>query len=388
MATSSSSLQRIVQMLWTNEPTPTIGSVVCLGTSYPCNGDEWPVDFIHDVESRVWLRYRNGFAVIPKHPDGPSPLKIGALLRGTSIDLNGFVSDIGWGCMIRTGQSLLANALMISRLSREWRYNGSVEAIEQDVLVLFYDEKDAPLSIHRFVEHGSIAGGKLPGEWFGPSTVATCIKALVSESGLDLAVYISDGMNVYEKALLKVATGSSDETDEWQSVLVLCGLRLGIDTVNPVYFDGLRSLLDSPQTVGIAGGRTATSHYFYGYQNDRLFFHDPHDPSPALKYGVDRSLLESVHSRRLRELPFTETDPSMLAGFILKSREDFESWKTQMMSLPASNRAINITDEPAPVVSCEIEEDFVLCHIHPASDTSLSESNADALCSIDDGSTS
>lgn len=360
-------LHRIVQMFWANEPAPAEGTIVCLGSQYPSSDQEWPPEFLRDVESRVWFMYRDGFSMIPKHPDGPSPIKLGALLRGSSIDLNGFVSDVGWGCMIRTGQSLLANALMMSRLGRDWRYGGEVEAIERDVLLLFFDEKDAPLSIHRFVDHGANACGKLPGEWFGPSTVASCIKALVNESGLGLAVYISDGMNVYERALVEAATSSSHgTTGEWTPTLVLCGLRLGIDAVNPVYFDGLRSLLDSPQAVGIAGGRTSTSHYFYGYQNERLFFHDPHDPSPALKYGGDSQNLQSVHSRRLRELAFSDTDPSMLAGFLLETREDFEDWKHQIMSVSAKSRAINITDMPVPVFSCDVEEDFVLCQIDGA----------------------
>jgi cysteine protease ATG4 len=30
----------------------------------------------------------------------------------------GFSSDTGWGCMIRSGQSLLANAILITRLGR------------------------------------------------------------------------------------------------------------------------------------------------------------------------------------------------------------------------------------------------------------------------------
>jgi cysteine protease ATG4 len=39
-------------------------------------------------------------------------------LRSQLVDSQGFTADTGWGCMIRSGQSLLANALCILSLGR------------------------------------------------------------------------------------------------------------------------------------------------------------------------------------------------------------------------------------------------------------------------------
>lgn len=60
----------------------------------------WPPDFYNDFTSRFWMTYRYNYP-----PIRPSNYK----------------TDIGWGCMLRSGQSLLANALLIHFLNRDWR---------------------------------------------------------------------------------------------------------------------------------------------------------------------------------------------------------------------------------------------------------------------------
>ena len=136
----------------------------------------WPADFLDDLESRIWLTYRNNFPPIPKssNPAAASGISFATKLRNLSSQ-GGFSSDTGWGCMIRSGQSLLANAISTWKLGREWR-KGQREDEHKDLLSLFADTPEAPFSIQRFVEHGAQACGKHPGEWFGPSAAARCLK--------------------------------------------------------------------------------------------------------------------------------------------------------------------------------------------------------------------
>jgi cysteine protease ATG4 len=57
----------------------------------------WPADFYEDFTSRLWFTYRHNYPPIrPAH----------------------YKTDIGWGCMLRSGQSLLANTLLIHMLGR------------------------------------------------------------------------------------------------------------------------------------------------------------------------------------------------------------------------------------------------------------------------------
>jgi cysteine protease ATG4 len=136
----------------------------------------WPPEFLDDLESRIWLTYRNNFTPIPRSPDSNTNAGISFATKLRNLgNQGGFSSDTGWGCMIRSAQSLLANALAVTKFGRDWR-KGEREQEHKDLLALFADTPDAPFSIHRFVEHGAQACGKHPGEWFGPSAAARCLQ--------------------------------------------------------------------------------------------------------------------------------------------------------------------------------------------------------------------
>lgn len=136
----------------------------------------WPPEFLDDLEARIWLTYRNNFSPIAKSsdPTASSAFSFSTKLRSLA-NQGGFTSDTGWGCMIRSGQSLLANSIALLKLGREWR-KGQSEQEHKELLALFADVPDAPYSIHRFVEHGAQACGKHPGEWFGPSATARSLQ--------------------------------------------------------------------------------------------------------------------------------------------------------------------------------------------------------------------
>ena len=135
----------------------------------------WPSEFLDDLESRIWMTYRSNFPPIAKSSDPTANAGMSFATKLRSIGNQSFSSDTGWGCMIRSGQSLLANTLCTLKLGRDWR-RGDDDEKEAEVLGLFADAPEAPFSIHKFVEHGAQACGKHPGEWFGPSAAARCLQ--------------------------------------------------------------------------------------------------------------------------------------------------------------------------------------------------------------------
>lgn len=87
-----------------------------------CQGEgaAWPKQFLDDFETRIWLTYRSNFSPIAKveDPQAVAGMSLTARIKYQMAGQGGFTSDTGWGCMIRSGQSLLANALALRRFGR------------------------------------------------------------------------------------------------------------------------------------------------------------------------------------------------------------------------------------------------------------------------------
>ncbi|KAF1839545.1 autophagy-related protein-like protein 4 [Decorospora gaudefroyi] len=369
----------------------------------PAQYGNWPSAFLDDFESRIWMTYRSGFAAIQKSQDPKATSAMSFRVRMQNLASPGFTSDTGFGCMIRSGQCILANALQVLRLGRDWRYQEQPDAKEHcEIVSMFSDDAKAPFSIHRFVEHGAAVCGKYPGEWFGPSAAARCIQDLANkykEAGL--RVYVSgDGADVYEDKLKQIAV---EEDGVWQPTLILVGTRLGIDKITPVYWEALKASLQMKQSIGIAGGRPSASHYFVATQANNFFYLDPHTTRPFLPYRPPWSRndnhstappttkshaptaleasetstsssttivpqasslpprsstsfpssytpeeLATCHTRRIRRLQIREMDPSMLLAFLITSQDDYDDWKDGVRSVQGKS-VVHVQDkEPAP----------------------------------------
>ena len=164
-----------------------------------------------------------------------------------------------------------------------------------------------------------------------------------------------DDNNVYLDTLL--ATATAPDTSTFHPTLILLGTRLGIDRITPTYHAALLAALELPHSVGIAGGRPGSSHYFVGHQGSALFYLDPHTTRPALPAPpVDPGAARPCHTRRVRALRIADVDPSMLVGFVVRTRAELEAWRLGVEAAAAGGgKAVVQVHEREPRYASGIE---------------------------------
>ena len=121
--------------------------------------------FLEDFRTRFWFTYRRNF---PR------------------IEPSLFTTDLGWGCMLRTGQCLMAEALarfFFGRNWRLWQIEDSAQSEKVDIMrkwhakivSQFIDQSNGEYSVHRLAMEGAKIGTPI-GQWFGPSIIGKVLK--------------------------------------------------------------------------------------------------------------------------------------------------------------------------------------------------------------------
>ncbi|XP_060721385.1 cysteine protease atg4da-like [Tachysurus vachellii] len=320
-------------------------SPVCmLGHTYHLSHEGEKYLFRCVFSSLFWMTYRRGFSC----------------LHGSSL-----TSDSGWGCTLRSAQMLLAQALKIHTLPAGWTWPGAHHRTRDDLelrhsqslmlglgrsqrrrsegaildedeegqesrhrhlVAWFGDTPSAPFSLHKLVDLGR-SSGQQAGDWYGPSVSAHLLRKAVAVSELsDLAVYVAQDCTVYVGDVLRLCGECQRElSTRFRSVVILVPVRLGGDTLNPVYVPHVKRLLELKCCVGIIGGKPKHSLYFVGFQDDQLLYLDPHFCQPAVDVSQRSFPLESFHCKTVRKLPFHRMDPSCTLGFYARNRRDFDT---------------------------------------------------------------
>uniref|UniRef100_A0AAV2KI37 Cysteine protease n=1 Tax=Knipowitschia caucasica TaxID=637954 RepID=A0AAV2KI37_KNICA len=319
--------------------------VIMLGKTYELTRPGDREHFRRSFSSIVWLTYRRGF---PPLPGG------------------GLSTDSGWGCMLRTGQMLLAQGLLLHLMPPDWSWTAPLHSVKDDmnlqdnnpsarsaqshsalrrqlslgslldrplegthrrVVTWFADRPSAPFGVHRLVEVGRTSGNKA-GDWYGPSIVAHILRKAVNKSPdlPNLSVYVAQDCTVYKEDVSSLCEWpGSNSTTFWTSVILLVPVRLGGQELNPTYIPYVKKLLSLRCCIGIIGGKPKHSLFFVGYQEDYLLYLDPHYCQPTVDVGKGDFPLESFHCKHPKKMPFSRMDPSCTIGFYAKDPNDFET---------------------------------------------------------------
>ncbi|PAV89676.1 hypothetical protein WR25_16693 [Diploscapter pachys] len=293
------------------------GTLTLLGMEYEISGDEKAAnsfdEFFDDYYSRVYFTYRTH--VTP--------------FEGTEI-----TSDCGWGCMIRTVQMMIVQAIVLSRLGRGWRYCPSGQVSPRilreqlQIIRLFEDTPAAPLSIHRLLTFCQLPDQV--GQWFTPSACVQLFSRAVSQS-------ISPVLSPFRIHLCSDGRLSVPQLDRlsgnWtRQVILFVSLRLGTSIVNEIYYPHIRHFLSQPNCLGIGGGKKDHSLYFIGHYLQKLIYIDPHVAqkySPLLDFDDEedkfREQLSLFHCESLSKMDMEKMNPSCCVGFLFRKKQELDN---------------------------------------------------------------
>ena len=318
-----------------------------------------------DESTLLWFTYRCDFPEI-------APYRI--------------TTDAGWGCMLRSAQMMLGQALRVHFKTRSWRppstlASRKVDPFFRSLLTWFADypsRNECVFSLHNMVAAGLAKYDVLPGEWYGPGTASHVMRDLVemyeqqrikhADGEPIFRVYVAPQGTVYRVELHDLMTKQAKARSKqaapqikpeplhplepvdhqechevliWDTaVLILIPLRLGLKTFNNVqYTKGLAHMFSFPQSVGVLGGRPRGARWFYGASADgKLFGLDPHtiqmapqrravttkDGKRTTVIAMTDDYVASVHTTNPETMSLTSVDPSLALGFYCKNRADFD----------------------------------------------------------------
>nr|Q2XPP4.2 RecName: Full=Cysteine protease ATG4B; AltName: Full=Autophagy-related protein 4 homolog B; Short=OsAtg4; Short=Protein autophagy 4 [Oryza sativa Indica Group] len=322
----------------------TSSDVWFLGKCYKLSSEESSSDsdsesghatFLEDFSSRIWITYRRGF---------------------DAISDSKYTSDVNWGCMVRSSQMLVAQALIFHHLGRSWRrpsekpYNPEYIGI----LHMFGDSEACAFSIHNLLQAGN-SYGLAAGSWVGPYAMCRAWQTLVrtnreqhevvdGNESFPMALYVVSGDEDGERGgapvvcidvAAQLCCDFNKGQSTWSPILLLVPLVLGLDKINPRYIPLLKETFTFPQSLGILGGKPGTSTYIAGVQDDRALYLDPHEVQMAVDIAADNIEADtsSYHCSTVRDLALDLIDPSLAIGFYCRDKDDFDDFCSRATEL-------------------------------------------------------
>ncbi|KAI6242846.1 Cysteine protease [Aphelenchoides fujianensis] len=245
-------------------------SLWLLGKSYEYAQKE---EFIADLRTRILLSYREQF----------DPLCDGKTR-----------TDAGWSCTLRAAQMLVAQALMVNQLGRDWtRCDVSPSELRNVLRSL----------------RGSGLGAAWPprASWLPPSASSGRPSSVEKRSPTPTRLFCWTRCEFCCAWTTRVVPKEVEEaSEEWtKTVLLIVPVRLGVEKVNERYYDHIHNLFKLPT-------RTRARKYV------------------RLDGTEDDEHYETFHVKSVGSMPIKSLDPSCALGFSVRNALELEQLVRQL----------------------------------------------------------
>ena len=273
----------------------------------------------------IWFSYRRNFPILR-----PKTEKT-------------YISDTGWGCSIRVGQMMFAEALR--------RHFGNSKKLAFTVSLFSDCELDpeiAPFGIQQITPASAHVFKLQPGDWFKFTHVILIFEELCHNFAQKILpdlefMLFSDGIifinQIYEKVsgysgclLCREAAFDNKFRDKLcencrkfqkSLFLTICLMpsptHLRVEDMDCIY-----ELLSSRFSVGMMGGKPGRAKFFVGAKEKDFLCKDPHYVQDAV-IGFDD--LSSFFCHEIKYVDVRKMSSSLAFGFYLKDEREFEEFE-------------------------------------------------------------
>lgn len=211
------------------------------------------------------------------------------------VPINGYKTDSSWGCTLRNFQSLVLS--FVAEQNKAQR--------SENLLKNLYENE---LSVPNIVRKGGFQAGK----WTGPIKVAQTLSKILS--------YVEMYKN--------------PQTPRGQDVLVLVPMRLGMESIDPIYIQTLYDLIKHPLFMGMVCGKGGSSLLIMGMENQNT-----RPQSNSLHY-LDPHYYRSSNSANHFQVPYGQWK----GGLVLDELEP-----TMVLAFKGNNSSLQLLIEKLPI---------------------------------------
>ncbi|CAD8046154.1 unnamed protein product [Paramecium primaurelia] len=222
------------------------------------------------------------------------------------------ISDQGWGCLVRVGQMMLANALM--RESKILNINKTKTII----INLFDDNQEystiAPFSIQQIIKRASINLNMKIGDWYTGPKIMSVIEDLNKNNKNFKQIHI---VNFLEQCILESQIDLSFKKPH----LLIIHAIIGDKSLGQLEIHYLQSHMLISQFAGAIIGKHNKAFYLIGFQKNNAIFMDPHYVQESNKVEMECNL---------KCQPLKQLNGTIALAFYISNYNEYIQFKQQV----------------------------------------------------------
>lgn len=245
-----------------------------------------------------------------------------------------YKTDRGWGCCLRSTQSMIAQFILhlynLYPTLYMKTFSNYLASPSASPLSLFFDTPKAPFSIHNIIANGD-STQLTAGEWAKPSVAAESISNIFHSLGLNCTIFRD------------FLISPKLENVSYPCLLLMPGL-FGLNKFDVTFLPLLEAEICMEGSLGFISGKGNSAYYVVGFDDKNFIYFDPHYTKPAFtKESTDD--IQSLYSIQPKRIRTDKINPSILIGIMLHSPNDLENLQIVMTGI--NDSPFSILEKPS-----------------------------------------